>query len=91
MPSGSHRPPRHGYRHPRGEQHHTTRASDTDVALVRDLYELHGIGYGELAKKFDVTRNTIRSWCIYRTRVQGLGHCPKNLKTRTAGKLKEEI
>lgn len=57
-----------GYRYPRGERHHKAAAPDDDVRLVRELREQYGISYGELAKKFEVSRWVIRDWCTYRTR-----------------------
>ncbi len=59
---------RRGYRYPRGEGHHKVNVPDSDVELVRELHEQHGIGYGELAKKFEVGKWTIRNWCTYRSR-----------------------
>lgn len=52
-----------------GEGHHRARLLDSDVSLLRELHERHGLGYGLLARKFGVPRSTVQGICTYRRRV----------------------
>lgn len=58
---------REGYRYKRGETHPRAKLSDDDVRLVRELKD-EGLGYGEIAKKFETNRYTVRNVCTYRSR-----------------------
>jgi len=51
-----------------GERHHKATLTDHEIDLIRELREEYGFGYRRLAKKFEVSRETIRSICAYRTR-----------------------
>jgi len=53
-----------------GESHPRVKLADHDVALIRELHEDHGMGYRALARKFEVSKRTIRDICSYRTRAQ---------------------
>lgn len=55
------------YRYARGERHPRARLSDDDVRLVRELHEL-GLGYHQIAQKFEVSKSSVRDICCYRTR-----------------------
>lgn len=55
------------YRYARGERHPKSRLSDEDVRLIRELHEL-GLGYGEIGRKFEVSRYTVRDICRHITR-----------------------
>ena len=46
----------------------TAQLSDREVALVRELHELHGWGYRRIAKKMGISRWTVRDYCKYRRR-----------------------
>ena len=63
---------RESYRQKRGEIKtlHSMRAkaSDEDVRMIRHLHEEYGIGYRELAKKFELHVSTIRGFCRYERR-----------------------
>ena len=51
-----------------GERHPKARLSDQDVEMIRVLHEEHGLGYGQLAEKFEAPRSTVRDVCKYLTR-----------------------
>jgi len=53
-----------------GQGHHRARLSDADVDLMRDLHELNGKPYRELAGQFRVSFWTVRAICQYRRRAQ---------------------
>ncbi|NMF99559.2 hypothetical protein GPA27_19460 [Aromatoleum toluolicum] len=53
-----------------GEHHQNARLTDAEVDLIRELHEDEGMGYGELAKRFDVGKSTIADICTYRRRAQ---------------------
>ena len=53
-----------------GEGHHRAKLTDHEVDLIRELHEVHGVGYRVLARKFEVSRATIQSICNYRRRAQ---------------------
>lgn len=52
----------------RVRKHLRPRISDHDIELIRILHEDHGMGYGVLARKFDVPKSTVQKWCKYRRR-----------------------
>lgn len=58
---------RQGYRYRRGEEHPRAKLRDDDVRLMREL-KAEGLGYGEIAKKFETSRYTVRNVCTYRSR-----------------------
>lgn len=58
---------RQGYRYRRGEEHPRARLADDDVRLIREL-KAEGLGYGEIAKKFETNRYTVRNVCTFRSR-----------------------
>lgn len=39
------------------------------VEAARELHEAEGWGYKRIAKKLEVSRYTVRDWCVYRTRI----------------------
>jgi hypothetical protein len=53
-----------------GESHHRARLTQHDVDLIRDLHEDYGLGYGRLAAKFGVCKETIARVCRYETWAQ---------------------
>lgn len=53
-----------------GETHHRAKLTDHDVDLIRELHEEHGLSYGVLAVKFEVSKSTIRDLCRYRRRTE---------------------
>ena len=59
-------PRRRGYRYRCGEEHPRAKLSQEDVRLVRELKDA-GLGYGEIGKKFEVSRFTVRDVCRYKT------------------------
>lgn len=42
--------------------------TDHEVEMLRVLHERDGIGYRRLAAMFEVSRDTVRSICLYRRR-----------------------
>ena len=50
-----------------GESHPRARLSDEDVRLVRALHQ-EGLGYRQIAGKFEAGVSTIRDICTHRTR-----------------------
>jgi transposase len=44
---------------------------------MRDLHEDDGVGYRALAKRFNVSKSTVRDICNYRTRAQTPEHWAK--------------
>jgi orotate phosphoribosyltransferase-like protein len=58
---------RRGYRYRRGEAHPRAKLTDDDVRLVRQLHDT-GLGYGEIGKKFNVSRFTVRDVCKHKIR-----------------------
>jgi ribosome-binding protein aMBF1 (putative translation factor) len=44
--------------------------TDRDVDLIRELHEEHGLSYGVLAGKFEVSKSVIRDICRYRRRTE---------------------
>lgn len=53
-------------RSPRGVKHWSAKLTDQDVRLIRTLHE-HGMQYSEIAKKFDVSWNTVYDVCQWKT------------------------
>lgn len=51
-----------------GESHPRVRAPAEDVRLARALHD-EGLGYGEIGKKLEVSRYTVRNWCTEERRV----------------------
>lgn len=51
---------REGYRYKRGEAHPRSKHSNDDRRLMRELHD-EGLGYGEIAKKFEANRYTVRN------------------------------
>lgn len=57
-----------------GEQHHRAKLSDHEVDLVLELID-EGIPPGEVARKFDISRRTVRDYIAGRARAQTVaGH-----------------
>lgn len=57
-----------------GEQHHRAKLSDHEVDLVLELID-EGIPPGEVARKFDISRRTVRDYIAGRYRSQTItGH-----------------
>ena len=50
-----------------GQSHPRSLFTDHEVDLIRHLHE-QGMGYQEIAEKFDTTRQCIYRICTYRTR-----------------------
>jgi DNA invertase Pin-like site-specific DNA recombinase len=51
-----------------GEEHHRARLSDAQVEEIRELYEDGFSSYRSLAKRFGVTKATIRDIVTFRRR-----------------------
>lgn len=60
-----------------GETHHRAKLTDAQVDEMRDLHEDDGVGYRTLAKRFNVSKSTVRDICNYRTRAQTPEHWAK--------------
>ena len=52
-----------------GEGHHRARLTDHEIDLVRQCRE-DGMGYDEIASKFEISRDSAKSICTYRRRAQ---------------------
>lgn len=52
---------------PVGEHHPNAKLTDAQVDEMRDLNE-EGIGYRQLAKRFNTSLNTVKDICTYRRR-----------------------
>ena len=57
-----------GRRIGQGHQHATI--SDEQVRIIRNMHEFGGIGYGTLAKHFEVSKSCIQHICNYSRRAQ---------------------
>tara|TARA_R110000868_G_scaffold135294_1_gene347791 strand:- start:1087 stop:1350 length:264 start_codon:yes stop_codon:yes gene_type:complete len=53
-----------------GENHHRANLSDEQVDRIRDLHEDHQLSYQQLAKMYNVSKQTIASICQYARRAQ---------------------
>lgn len=53
-----------------GDDHPLSALTDAEVDLVRKLHELHGMSYGLLAQKFEVSKAAIAKICRYERRAQ---------------------
>jgi ribosome-binding protein aMBF1 (putative translation factor) len=53
-----------------GENHHRANLSDEQVDRIRDLHEDHDLSYQQLAKMYNVSKQTIASICQYARRAQ---------------------
>ena len=53
---------------PVGQYHHKAKLTDEEVDRIRDLYEEGFLGYGALAKAFNVAKKTIHDIVTYRRR-----------------------
>jgi len=53
-----------------GQYHHRSTISDEIVDQMRDLHEIRGLSYGQLAIKFKISYNTIAKICRYERRAQ---------------------
>lgn len=52
----------------KGQHHPKATLSDREVELLRSLREDDGWTYGQLARKFEISKNTVVRICKYRTR-----------------------
>lgn len=46
-----------------GESHPKATSDDSEVQIVRELHEEHGLGYGTIAEKMELPKSTVRNWC----------------------------
>lgn len=53
-----------------GETHHNSSIPDAVVDRIRERHEEDGMGYVELAKEFNLSKNTISKICRYERRAQ---------------------
>lgn len=53
-----------------GEDHQHARLTNEQVDRIRDLHELHGLKYQQLADMFQVSKSMIAGVCQYRRRAQ---------------------
>jgi DNA invertase Pin-like site-specific DNA recombinase len=53
-----------------GESHHRAKLTDAQVDEMRELHEEHSVGYRTLAKRFNVSKRTVRDIVQYKTRAQ---------------------
>lgn len=53
-----------------GEFHHRSTISDADVDMMRDLHEINGRSYGQLARKYKLPVHTVAKICRYERRNQ---------------------
>ena len=53
-----------------GEDHQHARLTNEQVDRIRDLHELHGLKYSQLAEMFQVSKSMIAGVCQYRRRAQ---------------------
>ena len=51
-----------------GQLHHKARLSDREVELLRHMREVDGWSYGQLSKKFEISKDCVVRICQYRTR-----------------------
>jgi DNA invertase Pin-like site-specific DNA recombinase len=54
----------------RGACHPKAKVPDSDVEMIIFLHDEHGIGYKALAKKFELSRQTVWNFCNGRTRAK---------------------
>ncbi len=54
---------------PVGEDHPRARLTNHDVDLICELHD-EGIGYGEIAKKFNISKGSVRDFVTGRRRSQ---------------------
>lgn len=52
-----------------GEDHQRAKLTDAEVDLVRDLRD-DGMSYGQIAKRMEVGKSTVRDICLCRCRAQ---------------------
>jgi len=45
-----------------GERHHAATCTDHDVALAVELVQVHGLSRRAVAKKFEVSHQTVALW-----------------------------
>lgn len=55
--------------HKSGEDHPNCKLTDRDIELMRELYDVYGIGYKKLAEKFECSPAHARDVVKYRTRL----------------------
>jgi len=55
---------------PIGEGHHRAKLTDQDIEWILELHHEHGLGYGTLAVKFEVSKSTVRDVIKGRIRAQ---------------------
>lgn len=53
-----------------GMSHHNAHIPDEIVDKIRDLHEDDGIGYGTLAKMFNLKKSCVQKICNYERRAQ---------------------
>ena len=51
-----------------GESHPRADLPSHDIALMRELHEVHNIGYGTIASKFEKSKSYVQKVCTYRIR-----------------------
>ena len=54
-----------------GQHHPKAKLTDNDVEVIRELHDEGGIGYKQIAEKFEVSKSCIAAICTYRTRARG--------------------
>ena len=52
-----------------GEYHHSAKLTDHDIDLIRQLHS-EGLGYTEIAVKFETSKYTVRDYVTCRRRAQ---------------------
>lgn len=53
-----------------GQYHHRSTIPDEIVDQMRDLHEIRGLSYGQLAMKFKLKYHYVKKICLYQRRVQ---------------------
>lgn len=53
-----------------GEKHWNAKLSDQQIEEIRDLHEDENISYGQLAKRFNTSKEAIAKICRYERRAQ---------------------
>ena len=51
-----------------GEDHPNAKLTDREIELIRDMHEVNGMSYLELAKRFEVSKGSIAKICRYERR-----------------------
>ncbi|WP_434516438.1 hypothetical protein AB6Q56_07450 [Dechloromonas sp. ARDL1] len=53
-----------------GEDHHESKLTDSEIERIRSLHEDDGLGYGKIARIYEISKGAVAKICRYERRAQ---------------------